>query len=871
MTHFLIDPATVDRRRLANGLTAIVRVDRSAPVVALVTYLKVGYFDEPDELAGISHVLEHMFFKGTATRGPGQIGQETKAAGGYLNAATIYDHTSYYTVLPARSLEDGLAIQSDALLNSVLDADELQRELQVIIQEARRKLDTPSAVAQESLYELMYDRHRMRRWRIGTEEFLTSLTRAQLWEFYRDMYRGARAILVVSGDVDPALTHDLIERHYGALPAGQPPLDRGPQEPARSGLRFREKSGDIVHSHLEWGWPTCDPLHDDSVALDLLGLVLGQGRAARLYRSVRETGLVHSIGARHYTPTELGAFLISAELDQHDARAALSAIAETVDRAGQHIGDGDVDRARSIMQARAIRRLESMEGQANHLAEWEALGDWQLGGQYYTRIGALTASELRAVAQRYLQLERAAVFLYRPEETAALGDWRGPEQGDPARAAPVSEASTPGALPRNSAGPAPSFEHVEDDVHFFRTSAGVSIVIKRRGTVPLASLTLAVPGGPSLEDPARAGFTALSARASIKGTQRRSAAQLAMDVETLGTTLQPGVGADLLDWSLTVQSKHPATALELLLDAALGPVFPEDEVEKEKKIALADLQQVRDDMYRFPLRLFMSAAFPDHAYGLPLERAEAAIESAGADALRAWHKQVVRGRSPTVLVVGDVEPEWCAQVVAGLLDQCGSTNAPAPPAHWPGQQARVSASRQKAQTALVLGFPGVTHTHPDAVVLQVLANTVAGLGGRLFEELRSRRALAYTVTAHSIARAQGGAFVGYIATAPEREEEARRGLLEELGRLREELLPAADVERARRYTIGAWQIRSQTNAAQLSDLMHALLLGRGMSELRDFVERVEAVTPEQLREAAQRYFDEDRLVEAVVRGTGARR
>ena len=147
----LFDPASIDQRVLSNGLTAIVRTDHSAPVVAIVTYLNVGYFDEPDELAGISHVLEHMFFKGTPTRAPGQIAQETKAAGGYLNAATIYDHTSYYTVLPARSLEDGIAIQSDALLHSVIDADELRRELQVIIQEAKRKLDNPSALATESL------------------------------------------------------------------------------------------------------------------------------------------------------------------------------------------------------------------------------------------------------------------------------------------------------------------------------------------------------------------------------------------------------------------------------------------------------------------------------------------------------------------------------------------------------------------------------------------------------------------------------------------------------------------------------------------------------------------------------------------------
>jgi zinc protease len=169
---------------------------------------------------------------------------------------------------------------------------------------------------------------------------------------------------------------------------------------------------------------------------------------------------------------------------------------------------------------------------------------------------------------------------------------------------------------------------------------------------------------------------------------------------------------------------------------------------------------------------------------------------------------------------------------------------------------------------VLLGYPGVDHRHPDAIVLQLMANAIAGLGGRLFEELRSRRSLAYTVTAYPIARALGGAFVAYIATAPEREDEARRGLLEELGRLREERLPEEEVERARRYTIGTWEIRAQTNAAQLGLLGHALLIGRGLEELRDFEARVMAVTPQQILDAAARYFDETRCVEAIVRGTG---
>ncbi|MFQ5769813.1 MAG: M16 family metallopeptidase, partial [bacterium] len=132
---------------LDNGLTVLIKENHASPAVAIFTYVKAGYFNEPDRLVGISHLLEHMFFKGTPRRGVGQIACETKALGGYLNASTIYEHTLYYTVLPGKSFLKGLEIQSDALINSIFNSDELKKETEVVIQEAKRKLDMPAAVA----------------------------------------------------------------------------------------------------------------------------------------------------------------------------------------------------------------------------------------------------------------------------------------------------------------------------------------------------------------------------------------------------------------------------------------------------------------------------------------------------------------------------------------------------------------------------------------------------------------------------------------------------------------------------------------------------------------------------------------------------
>src|SRR3954466_15626312 len=228
---FGIDSATVNRTVLPNGLKVLIKPDFSAPVVAIVTYVSAGYFDETDDVVGIAHVLEHMYFKGTPTRGVGEIARQTKAVGGYLNAATIYDHTSYYTVLPASSFAAGLDVQFDAYANSLIDAGELTRELEVIIQEAKRKEDNPGAVVTETLFELLHDRHRIRRWRIGRETGLRALDSDHLRRFYRSYYRPSNTILAISGDVDADATLRLVESLYGKLPAGDPVGDRGPAEP----------------------------------------------------------------------------------------------------------------------------------------------------------------------------------------------------------------------------------------------------------------------------------------------------------------------------------------------------------------------------------------------------------------------------------------------------------------------------------------------------------------------------------------------------------------------------------------------------------------------------------------------------------------
>jgi zinc protease len=865
-----LDPSTIVRERLPNGLTLIIRRDPSAPVAAVVTYVKAGYFDESDDVVGIAHVLEHMFFKGTEKRAVGEIAKETKASGGYLNAHTIYDHTSYYAVLPIDGFARGLEIQADAYANSVIAAPELAKELEVIIQEAKRKLDNPGAVATETLYEMLHDRHRIRRWRIGREEGLRQLSRDDLVRFYRNFYRPSNTVLVIVGDVDVEETRRTVERLYGALPDAPIERSKGASEIEAPGFRYREWTGDIAQTQLVMGWRTPAMLDADTPLLDLAAAVLATGRGSRLYRAVRERQLAASVGAYDYTPTELGVFVVHAETQPDTVADAARAIwAQLHDLRENGVTAEELERAQRILEARWIRRMETMDGQANHLAEWEAAGDFHLGDAYLEQLLSATPEQVTEAVRRHLLPEQAAVAIYRPAtselvaaDAAAMRVLLSGEEVDALPNVPVTTAVAPAV-----ASPV-SFEREEHGVRVYRTTGGVPLLVRRKPGAPIVNLGFYTVGGASQDSPDQAGLSLLMAQTAVKGTERRTAAQIAVDAELLGGSVGASAGSESIGWSISVPAQHVAAAAELLADVVQRPIFPEGAFENERAVALADVAQLRDDMYRYPMRLATGAAFAGHPYGQPVMGSEPTLRTLTVDAARARHRDGVRAGASVIAVVGEGDPDELAAIVAREFDRVTMREAPSivVPA-WPGMATLSIESREKRQTALAMTFPGPRRGEQSRFAARLLVGIASGLGGRFFDELRDRQSLAYTVQAFTSERRAAGMIAAYIATGPHQEEQARRGLLAEFAKLREAPVTDAELERAKTYSIGTHAIASQSGASLLGDMVDAWLFG-GLHELSEHDTMVRAVTPQDILAVANESFDAERRVEGVIRGIG---
>lgn len=843
---------TVRREVLPNGLTILVQSDPESPAVAVVTHVRAGFFDEPDHWAGISHVLEHMFFKGTPSRGPGAIARETKAVGGYLNAGTGYDHTSYYTVLPAASLETALEIQSDALRHAAIDAGELQRELQVIIEEARRKRDTPGAVAHETMHAVLFDRHRIRRWRIGDEARLAAFTREDVAGYYRSRYVPSRTIVAVVGGREEGEMLRLVRARYADWPASQATLDPPIEEPWHHEVRARTLRGDVTQASLVLGWRAVPVLDADRAALEMAAAILSNGRASWLQRNLRQAGLVNAVSAGLLVTEEVGVFSVSAELAPDWIPEVMARIAGSLARlAAVGPAADDLERSRTMLKARWARWLESVDARAAGLAHAEATDGFQWLDRAYAEFMAVDADQVRAAVGRWLGGEAVTGVAYLPHG--------------------VGEDLTPARLRDAFRGSGPPVRPSVRRVGATHTTSvpGLDIVVRRKAGAPLVTLRLhrrrSAP-----EPPPSAGVGLLAVRSAVRGAGGLDAGTLAAAFERLGGAVSGTATADAFGYGTTVLAEHLPRALDLLRDVLWHPTLAESTIGVERDTLQREARRVTDDMVRYPFQLALAAAFGDAGYGVPTGGTEASLASLDAAAVRRWLDAELATGPGGLFVVGDVDPEeTAAQLAERFLDLGVGEAQPV----WPGSSVQGDTAdserlveRERQQTAIATVFPGPSRRDPARHAAEVWAAVAGGLGGRLFEALRDRRSLAYTVIANAWQRLGAGALLTYIATSPEREAEAREQMQVELDRFRREGVTPEEFQRAVAYLAGQAEVGRQTGADVAAELLDGWLAGDPLDDFEDPGAMYRAVTLEAVHAVLETALDPARRVEGVVRG-----
>jgi zinc protease len=382
---------------------------------------------------------------------------------------------------------------------------------------------------------------------------------------------------------------------------------------------------------------------------------------------------------------------------------------------------------------------------------------------------------------------------------------------------------SPGEIPRVPTGAARFREtrHAGDIVH--RAYPAVDVVAWRKAGAGSVTLMLHFPGTPLIAGIEAAGWPALAARATLRGAGRLGAEDLAQRAERLGGALGTSAGPDGIGWGITVRRGAAPAAAALLRLVAAEPSFAENAVRVEARLQASDARHLRDDMFRHPMEMAVRQAFPDDPYGLPSLGDPDRIEETAASDLRRWHQAAV-ARRPVLVVAGDFDPEDLdgAATASGPWPVTGLPPEPGAPVWAAG---RGSEPRDKRQTAIAMAFPAAPFRSPERHAAWVACAVLSGLAGRLFDEVREKRSLAYTVLAIPWLRRRAGAVLCYVATSPDRAAEARDAMLAELERLVREPPTGAELDRARLYTAGSVQMRKQSAAAVAGELLEAWVTG----------------------------------------------
>jgi zinc protease len=864
VTPFLQD---VRRTVLPNGLTVLIRPQPGSGVVAINTWVKAGYFHEPDEVAGMAHLFEHMFFKGSKKfPGAEQISQELSSIGGTTNAGTIYDSTNYYFVLPKEGFRRGVEIQADAIMNPLFDPEELRKEAEVVIEESNRKLDNPPAVALERMFATAYTEHRMKRWRIGSNEVLRNIQRDDLLRFFETLYRPENIIVSVAGDVSHEEALAAIRATFGKLPRGKLVKRGGPREPEQKEFRYGQSAADIRQAYSVFGWQTAGAGHADELALDLLSDVLGTGRSSRLYRNAIAPEAASTANANHYTFEDVGIFFVQASFDEKNRTEADRRVVQEVERirsSGPTLYE--LELAKNRIEASLLLGLETVLSQARTLASYEARGSYRDMEQRLVRLRVMTPADLQRVAQKYLRVENLTLYHYRPASAPemtgeqALAVVR--QAMEPAPAA-IAETPLPTALPpvRGATRENPVYQVVLEN--------GATLLVKERPGAPIVTTSIYFPGGRVDENSSIAGITQLMSRAMARGTTSRTAEEINQQIEFLGSRIGSVVGDDYFGFSISIPQKSYRGGLEILADVVLRPTFPEEDVREERHQQLAAIRRSLDSSQVRAQQLAERALFGNHSYALPPEGFPSSLQHLDSAALRDWWSSQVTGDGALIVVVGDIATADAISAVTAAFEGLPKRTAvrkvtsPEPPS----TRVALTEFRDRRQSAIMIAFPTVTPSHPDWPALRLLQNVTSGLAGTFFAELRGRRSLAYTVYARDSARVQGGSFVAYLASDSSKEEEARTALLAEIRKLSGDGIRDDDVERAKRHFAGVTRIRLQTNSALASELVWNHFFGVGHDFTEKLLARTNELQSDDLRAAAKKYLSGEEFAIGVMSG-----
>jgi zinc protease len=831
----------VELRQLQNGLSVLVQSDFTAPVVSIQFWCATGSVHETPWLgAGLSHLLEHLMFKGTTTRtGTSQMAQQIQDLGGHLNAYTSFDRTVYHVDLPSDHAVAAMEILSDAIFNSTIPAGEYDKEMEVIRREFAMGRDNPDSELGRLIFQTAFTRHPYRHPVIGYLDLFNQITRDDVLAYYHDRYAPQNLTLIVCGAIEPETIFRRATELLEKYPRRRMAEVYLPDEPLQHSRRELREPFATELTRVALVYPIGGLDHDDTPALDLLATLAGGGRSSRLNQScVEKLGLAEQLEAFAYAPSCHGLWGVEARCAPKNEAELLAEIRRQLDAFKTTAPDpAELDRAKRQSLLHQVHSQKTMSGKAAALGRgWIFQRDPHFSARYHARIQKVTPDEIHAVARRYFHPERENLVSLVPiqESAAAISS-----------ANAATKAATPELI--SLGGPKRA-------------------VYMPQTTLPLLSLRAVLPGGLPSEPAGKAGLGRLAAHLLTKGTRHRNAEKLALEIEQLGGSLHSDAGNNSATLSLELLSPDWKPGLDLFLEMLTEAAPTEAELQIEKRKQLSLLQAERDYPMAAARDLVRAALYPGHAYGGKNFGTAETIQSITLKDIAAYQSSQLLNQEMILAVTGPTAPAEWRDLAARAAGKLPGKPAARESIKIPALSEIIRREKivPKEQAVIHLAYPTVPVIHPDQIALAILDEALSDLGSRLFIRIREELGLAYFVGTSQFLGVEAGHFFFYLGTDPAKRKEIEAELLKEVASLAKSGITREEFARARAKMQSQDKLEQQnpSQIAYAAAIDELFGLGFGYAQTRR--DRTAAITLDEVNAIAAKYFSSPYYVLATV-------
>ncbi|TIH20152.1 insulinase family protein [Marinifilum sp. JC120] len=843
--------------KLKNGMSVLVKEDDRFPLVNVRLFVHAGSSYEEPEQAGISHLLEHMVFKGTDTRAPGQTAREIESVGGDMNAATSFDYTVYYVEVPENEWKLGMDIVTDMTFNAKIDPEELKSEREVVLSELERGEDNPGSRIFKTLQSIVWKDTSYQWPIIGYRDSVKGISSEDIHAYIDRLYQPQSMLLTVVGKIDPEAVVKEAEKLCGSRKSVTPvvPPTAFPV-PATGKTTVKVVPGKWNKVYIGAAFPIPGLDSAKIAGLETMCELLGGGETSRLYRKFKyEKRMVDSISVSSLTLERAGMLYVFATLDADKVDEfwkELMIELSSVDF--KDFTDREMDRVVINLEDSLFLTKETLSGLASKLGYFQFFEDGQQAEENYLYdLRNVTRDQLQQLYDEYFDPEKLAVCMLMPEgvevdaqdfEKAVADNW-------PAKAKDAAQA--------DAAGPG--------EAATIELSNGSKLVFIPDATLPYTALSMYWVGGDADLTPEEQGLAAMVSQSLTRGTESLNATELEDFVSDRAASLGATAGREVFAINAKFPSRFTADMLPLINEVITSPRFATEELDRAKQDQVSAIKRKEDRPLGLAFRNIFPFLYKDGSYSyFHLGQPENVDKFTREDIFAYWKKQ--SSRPFVISICGDYDREALAafakELDGKLVVKDTAVSVPAP--NWGSEKDLTMTLPDRNQAHLMVVFPVPGMEDEEATAgLSLLRASLAGQSGLLFRDLRDKQGLGYTVTAFLWQAPKTGFMAFYIGTKPEQLEQAMTGFEKTVKMLKEQDLPEDEILRARNILRGEYYQDHQSLLSRSREAASLIVKGFEPDLDQKIIEQASKTDAAQVRQLINKYIDWDKKYTLTVK------